>query len=325
MIIRVLDLETTGTEPEDDVLEIGAVDVVTGEAPRVIGSSLVKPEKPIPPVASSIHHIVDGDVTDAQPWRNVWPPFLDHEETDGVVAFAAHNAKFEAMFLNENMLRARPLICTYKAALRVWPQFESHSNQALRYQLACQVDRQMAMPPHRALPDAYVTAFILAELLKRTTLEEMIRWTAEPAVYPKVNFGKKHRGALWTEVPPDYLDWIIHKSELDDDTKWNARNELNRRAAAEIAARQAYVNLARFAASQALTLQDLKQWFIDEKEGRAQHGIYEGTAEYDSIVSACADRKRVLSQSSSAENGEHIPTNLPTEQQHGSEHSHRVG
>jgi exodeoxyribonuclease X len=201
---------------------------------------------------------------------------------------------------------------------------ESHSNQALRYQLACQVDREMAMPPHRALPDAYVTAFILVELLKRTTLEEMVAWTAEPPIYPKVSFGK-HRGSLWSELPPDYLDWIVHKSELDDDTKWNARNELKRRDAAAEEVRKVYVMLAKFAISMCASIEDLKQWFVDEKEGRAQHGIHEGTTEYGEIVSACAARKSVLSKPSSAENGEHIPTMNPTEQLNGSDHSHRVG
>jgi exodeoxyribonuclease X len=56
----------------------------------------------------------------------------------------------------------------------------------------------------------------------------MIAWTKEPPLFPRIPFGK-HRGAQWNEPPPDYLDWIAEKSELDVDMKWNAKRELQRR------------------------------------------------------------------------------------------------
>ena len=56
-------------------------------------------------------------------------------------AIAAHNADFETKFF-EPML---PVICTYKAALRVWPDAPSHSNGALRYWLE---DQGKVSPSH---------------------------------------------------------------------------------------------------------------------------------------------------------------------------------
>ena len=54
-------------------------------------------------------------------------------------------------------------ICTYKCALRVWPDLVSHSNQALRYTLGLinphGIDRK-TLNPHRALSDVIVTSAI---------------------------------------------------------------------------------------------------------------------------------------------------------------------
>ena len=51
---KIVDLETTGTTPNDAVVEIGAIDLVGGEI-ILIGSDLVRPPVPIPPQASAIH------------------------------------------------------------------------------------------------------------------------------------------------------------------------------------------------------------------------------------------------------------------------------
>jgi exodeoxyribonuclease X len=55
---RIVDVETTGTTPNDAVVEIGAVDLV-GEDIILIGSDLVRPPVPILPQASAIHQITD--------------------------------------------------------------------------------------------------------------------------------------------------------------------------------------------------------------------------------------------------------------------------
>ena len=85
------------------------------------------------------------------------------------------------------------------------------------------------MPPHRAGPDAWVTAQVLAELLKAATVEQMIAWTKEPRVLPNIPFGK-HRGVVWADAPLDYLQWMVRQSDMDGDVIWNARRELERRA-----------------------------------------------------------------------------------------------
>ena len=146
-----------------------------------------------------------------------------------VVAYAAHNARFEQKFITPEMTFGRPWICTYKCALRAWPDAPSHSNQALRYWLKLPVDRAECRDVHRAVPDAIVTAHLLNELLKETDIGHLRDWSRKPAVLVKVGFGK-HFGLKWADVPTDYLDWII-KQQMDEDVLYTANTILEVRRA----------------------------------------------------------------------------------------------
>lgn len=237
MIIRVIDLETTGFDAKEEVVELAGVDLDTDTgAVRKGFSELVRPTKTIPPEASAVHHLVDEDLVSARSWPEVWPACFNVE----AVAFAAHNASFEAQWITDEMLKGRPLICTWKAALRIWPGARSHSNQALRYQLrpvGLDFDAEGQRLPqvgdaHRAEADAIVTAFTLRELMATgATLEQMIAWTKVPALLPTVTFGK-HRGTAWAEVPISYLSWVVSKSDMGEDVLHTARHHL--RAGQEI-------------------------------------------------------------------------------------------
>jgi exodeoxyribonuclease X len=203
-------------------VEIAAVDLIDREI-IPIHSELVRPPLRIPPEASAVHHLTDDDVIGSPDLNALVHSYMDTDGSAGVDVFVAHNWSFEAQWLGEH-LQGRPALCTYKAALRVWPDAPGHSNQILRYWLEPKgLDRTVATPPHRALPDAFVTAHILRELLRVATAEEMIAWTTEPALLPRVKFGK-HRGCRWTDVPAGYLTWVIEKSGLGPDIKFTAEH-----------------------------------------------------------------------------------------------------
>lgn len=226
-IARVIDYETTGT-PEDagaEIIEFGRIDVDL--ASKVIGNgwrSFARPRGPIPAVTKAVHHIIESDVKDAPDARELWDKFYDGcADTDVLVA---HNAKFEMHFHAGD---GRPWIDTYKVARVVWPDAPTHSNQGLRYWLGLEVDAGLASPPHRALPDAYVTAHIFVRLLQEKTADEMILISKYPALLKIMNFGK-HRGTTFEAAPLDYLEWIRDKSDMDEDTKFSARYWLQKRS-----------------------------------------------------------------------------------------------
>jgi len=232
-IIRVVDLETTGFPPDAEVIEIATVDVVARpyHAPRIVDEScfaLVKPGRAIPPESSAVHHLVDDDLIDCASWDETWPLFV----CDAPPIWAAHSAKFERHFISDEMTVGASWICTWKCALRLWPEAPSHSNQALRYWLRPpQMDRRRAQLAHRALPDAYVTAHLLAMMIERSSVEQLVAWTGEPAVLARIPFGNM-RGRPWGEADTSFLHWVLAR-DFDDDVMHTARSELERRRKAD--------------------------------------------------------------------------------------------
>lgn len=225
-LLRVIDCETTGADHTvHEVIEIGSVDYVRSDVIFCnISQRYVKPKRDIPPESSAIHHIVAEDVKDAAEYAEAISHFF------GADIYVAHNARFEQQFLPE----LGPWLCTYKAALRHWvDKAPGFSNQTLRYWLGF-----VSVPVfgrtvdvHRSVPDAAVTACILHRLLlEGCTIEEMLKWANEPAILPRIPFGK-HKGKLFSEIPTDYLDWIVSKSSSDmsEDVIATAHFHLNAR------------------------------------------------------------------------------------------------
>ncbi len=232
MRIRVIDIETTGTEPpEHKVCEIGWCDVVSTQTDLDLKpagwivegppkSVLVNPHRTIPAESSAIHHIIDEDVADAPDLEIVAPDILRDPTVD---AFAAHSAKFERRFITDEMTGGKPWICTYKIALRIWKDELLHSNQALRYSRKPEgLDRNLALVAHRAGPDAYVTAFHLRDLLNTGALvEHMIKRSKQPALQVYCHIGKQ-RGSKWADVDTGFLYWLLDK-DFYEDVKFTAR------------------------------------------------------------------------------------------------------
>ncbi len=225
MLIRVIDFETTGLNPETDgICEVGWTDVHVEEGARTVlltTSQLCDPGCVISTEAMAVHHIRNEDVAGKQPSSFVLGFF---EPCD---VYVAHNAEFEQSFW-PGRPEGVPWICTYKVALRTHPESLRHTNQYLRYDLGLGAEPVRASPAHRAGPDTYVSALLLLELMKYATIEQMIHWSSGPPLYPRVPFGK-YKGVSWDKVPADYLKWVFISSDLDKNIKINARHELKRR------------------------------------------------------------------------------------------------
>jgi exodeoxyribonuclease X len=223
MIIRCLDIETTGLDPVSDaIIEIASVDLRKDGSIIATTETLVRPDRPVSAAASAVHHLIDADLKVAPALRDVIHKFA------GADAYVAHNCSFEKSFLEQHLGQA-VWACTYKCALRVWPELASYSCQALRYQLGLinpfGIDRA-TLVPHRALSDAIVTAAILVEMLKHADWSKVIEWSEAPALLTVLGFGK-HRGQRFDAVPKDYLRWIAEApNSLRLDVKLSARHWL---------------------------------------------------------------------------------------------------
>lgn len=230
-MIRIFDVETTGTDVEQaKVVEIAAYDLdPKAHTVTRAGSYLVKPGIPIPPEACAIHHITDAEVAEAYQFCIVWEAYF---KNPAIRFYAAHNCAFEQAFIPTP--EGVRWLCTLKCALRAWPDAPGHTNQTLRYWRGIDrregFDRDQARLAHRAEPDAYVTAWLLDELITEIGGATLVQWSNEPKLFPTLSFGK-HRGSKWADVPADYLGWLrdgIH--DMDPDWRHGAKVELERRS-----------------------------------------------------------------------------------------------
>jgi len=148
-----LDIESTGgSVGEDRITEIGLVAVDNGEITRE-WSSLINPQRPIPPFIVRYIGIDDAMVADA-------PLFADiADELQGMLAgriLVAHNARFDYSFLRHEFGLANrhyhaDVLCTVKLSRRLYPQYQKHNLDTLigRHRLTCEAR-------HRAFGDARV-------------------------------------------------------------------------------------------------------------------------------------------------------------------------
>ncbi len=227
--VRVIDLETAGNAATD-VCEIGWQDVVLEDDGRwhldeERGALFVNPGRPIGPETMAVHHILDREVADAPFWKQVAPEVLQPD--GGVLALAAHRAAFEQRFCTPQLSGGAKWICTWKCALRLWPGLTSFSNQMLRYQRMPEgLVHELGLPAHRALPDAYVTAHHLRDMLNEVTAEQLLAWSAEPGLLPRVPTGP-YRGKDWDRVDEETLEALAR--ERDVDVRYSAQEEQRKR------------------------------------------------------------------------------------------------
>lgn len=230
--LRCLDLETSGMTAEDDVIEIGRTDVWLDTDARTCSidetfATTYRPSKPLPPENVAVHHMTTASLAD-RPLCT--PEDLTDAVADGGPEFlVAHNAAFEQLFFLPEFYGAARWICTLKGARRAWEEAPGHGLQTLRYWRDLDLEESRAMPPHRAGPDTFVGAHVLAELLKSESVNDLVRWTKMPMFYLTCPIGK-HRGQKWTEIPHSYLKWITsNANDIEFDIKHAALTELNRR------------------------------------------------------------------------------------------------
>ena len=245
MRIVVVDTETTGMKDTDQVLELALVSWQYGPGGKVHNedrwSALIRPTCPVSIGARAVHHISDEMLEDKWTFDEMMhqrglpeinqlgddQKFDDYTRDD--VVFAAHNLAYDAKMIKQSLggvdVLPEKRICTWQCAKHLYPDSEDgYSNQVLRYYLELKVPEITSLPPHRALPDAVVTAALLQHMLRSKTPEELIKLTTTPVnlALKKVKFGK-YKGMFWKDLPSDYLDWIIRQGDFDEDGRHTAR------------------------------------------------------------------------------------------------------
>jgi DNA polymerase III subunit epsilon len=188
----VVDVETTGGAPERGhrITEVAAVCVSGG---RLVDrfSTLVNPERRIPPMISALTGITESMVVGAPPFRAVATSLTGVLE--GRV-FVAHNAGFDWRFLGCELDRATGArmcgrrLCTVRLARKLLPQLPSRSLGALAQYFGIRIERH-----HRALDDAAATAELLVRMLEMLAEREVMDWEGMQAFLRKRAPRRKRR------------------------------------------------------------------------------------------------------------------------------------
>ncbi len=226
--VGVVDTETTGIDPKTcKVVEVGLYQRLN-KTEDFAYQKLVNPGEPIPPEVSAVHHICDADVADAQSWHMVKAQLSNFLVGNKIDILVAHNYEYDSVVLG--LGPDYQWICTYKCALRQWPDAPSHKNEVLCYYLGVGSRGRTGRTgnSHSALFDAKQTAAILEELLNHQTLDTLIQWTKEPKQFAKIMFGK-HVGKKWVDIDSGYLQWMCKQADMDKDLVGCAARELQSR------------------------------------------------------------------------------------------------
>lgn len=221
-MIAVLDTETTGLDPATaSIVELGVVTLPDFDS----FSCLIKPDHEIEIQAMAAHHLTNDMVKEGATLKNA----MIAARISEVAFVCAHNAAFDSGFLPTIK---QPWICTYRCARHLWPDAPSYSNQVLRYWLGMEDDLHtgdganiMKLPPHRALPDAWVTAHILYRMLMDVPPQELVELTKKPILMKTVGFGQ-HKGKLWKDVPHSYFAWMLRQKDFDADSIYTVKHHL---------------------------------------------------------------------------------------------------
>ena len=167
----VIDFETTGLSPDlgDRATEVGVVILSNGQ---IVDSyqSLINPGRAIPAFVQELTGISNGMVRNAPDGASVMQAL---HAFVGDIPFIAHNASFDAKFLDAEYARAglrrrTEFACSLLLARRMYPDMPNHKLGTLVRYLSLPVTGAY----HRALADAEMTAHLLARML--TDLEQQM-------------------------------------------------------------------------------------------------------------------------------------------------------
>lgn len=205
------DCETTGVRSEADrIIELAAY-APDGESSF---SYLINPGIPIPKEATAIHQITDEMVADAPEFAKIAEEFVAFCGENAILV-AHNNERFDRLFLAEEFRRSKidlpewGYFDTLLWARRYRPDLPRHSLQFLREMYGI-VENQA----HRALDDVKVLYQVFCAMIDDLSIEQASELLAQAGKVTHMPFGK-HRGALLSSLPKNYLKWLNQSGALD--------------------------------------------------------------------------------------------------------------
>lgn len=162
----------------------------------------------------AVHHILESDLINQSDYRSFKLP----PETQYIIG---HNIEYDMNAIARCGIDIQPLksICTLALARQVWKNLDAYNMSALVYYVSkgSEKARQMLKNAHRADADIILTANVLMHMLKElqvNNMEELYQISEQARIPTTIHFGK-HKGTALTDLPKDYVDWLLSKDDLD--------------------------------------------------------------------------------------------------------------
>jgi DNA polymerase-3 subunit epsilon len=171
----VLDTETTGfyANRGDKLVEIAAIKVKGQDLDNYESfTSLLNPERSIPPASFRIHQISDDMVKGEPLFCDVCDKFNDFLQ--GIDYLFIHNAKFDLSFLENESKKAKKslvlpkIICSVQLSRELYPFERSHNLNAISKRLGLKI--KSGENRHRALGDVLLTAEMIRKFAEDNPL-----------------------------------------------------------------------------------------------------------------------------------------------------------
>lgn len=162
----------------------------------------------------AVHHILPQDLVGKANFREFRLP-------DETVYLIGHNIDYDVNAIakcGQNIQNIKP-ICTLALARNIWPQLESHSLSTLSYFISDDYHstRQLLKNAHNAKTDILLTARLLEKIIAHYQSQDMEQLFAQSqkARLPQFMPFGKHKGQPLTEIPIDYLQWLLRQDNID--------------------------------------------------------------------------------------------------------------
>lgn len=192
-MFAIIDVETTGGVARFERITEIAIVLHDGEKVVSTFSTLINPEKSIPPGITQLTGITNEMVEQAPKFYEVAKQIVELTE-DAV--FVAHNVSFDYNFIREEFARlgytfSRKQLCTVRLSRKVFPGLPSYSLSNLKRHFGISAARS-----HRALDDTLATAQlferILAEQSGKTIRSMVNHGIRESKLPPTITLDRLH-------------------------------------------------------------------------------------------------------------------------------------
>jgi len=233
----LFDTETTGSQEEDRIIQVGAM-IVDAKGGVEVFDELCSTVLPIKIEAMAVHGITPnliegkGVFTDTNFYKTLQT--LNNQEN----FLIAHNMPFDmGMMEKEGFISQIKIIDTLRVAKHLLSEQKSKSLQYLRYALELYTEEQaeadkynITIKAHDAIGDVLVMKLLLSKLVALTKEQfpdvnpmlKMEELTRTPIFIETFVFGK-HKGKKISEVCDSdigYINWMQKNMDLDVDMKY---------------------------------------------------------------------------------------------------------